>query len=303
MHLATHTSDRRLALRSSLRLFSALLALACAVHGTKASGQGLTASLIISDDSGAPSVNLDLSGWVTFNQPTGQYALVQPGTSFGSSGWRWAQNATVPVPGTGESATQTVMRWADESRATVSILDLAGKIDPMMTYSLAVKNNTAFTQTYTFVFGEAMVPAFSGPYTVFADVGVTLSTSTPVATIAPVGAAPKFQVLSLSDDGGATSFNAGVDVGGAYSRTTNGTGFFTEASAVVTGTTPLNLNYWLFTTSFTLTPGGDAVGISGFAEITPIPEPAAFALLAGCAVLAGVRLRRKTWKRTATAVT
>lgn len=262
---------------------------------TPAAGQlanGLTAALIIHDDSGAPDTTLDLSGWINFDANTGIHSLVAPGTSLGESGWKWAQNATVPIPGSESTVTSTVLQWAQEDRATVAILDVQGKIDPFMTYSLAVKNNTAVTQTYTFVFGESIVPTITGAYTVQADVGVSLSTTTPTATVAPVGLAPKFQLLQLSADNGATSFNAGVDVGTTLSRATNGTSTMSEASSLINGTTLLALNYWEFRTTFTLTPGGDAVGISGFAEITPIPEPATFSLCAGALVLGLVARRR-----------
>ncbi|MEI6467645.1 MAG: PEP-CTERM sorting domain-containing protein [Verrucomicrobiota bacterium] len=262
---------------------------------TPAFGQlanGLSAALIIHDESGAPDTTLDLSGWIRFDATTGIHSLVAPGTSLGTSGWKWAQNATVPIPGTESTTTSTVLQWGQEDRATVSILDVQGKIDPFMTYSLAVKNNTAVTQTYTFVFGESIVPTITGDYTVQADVGVSLSTTTPAATVAPVGLAPKFQLLQLSADNGATSFNAGVDVGTTLSRATNGTSTMSEASSLINGTTLLVLNYWEFRTSFTLTPGGDAVGISGFAEITPIPEPATYSLGVGALVLGLVARRR-----------
>lgn len=250
---------------------------------------GLKASLIVRDDATSATTTVSLEHLFTFNSATGQHQLVTPGTPLAGTGWRWA-NEPYMTPGTTDTQTNRHLRLIDESQTTITLANAIGKIDPFMTYSLSVKNNTASTQTYTFVFGEAMVPAFAGDYTLFADMGVSLSTSTPPATIAPVGL--KLQDVRLSTDGGLTTFSGGVSVGNALTRATPGTATAYDASGIINGTSALPLNYWEFQTTFTLTPGGDAVGISGFAEIIPIPEPGALALLGSIGVFAFTALRR-----------
>jgi hypothetical protein len=259
---------------------------------------GLRASLIVQEAGSAASTTIPLDHLFTFNEATGQLALVTPGTPVGSSGWQWVNEAHT-VPGTTETQTSTSLRLIDQSQSTLTLLNAAGKIDPFMTYSFSVKNNSTSTQTYTFVFGEAIVPTITGDYTLFADIGVSLSTSTPPATIAPVGA--KLQDVRFSTDGGATTFSAGVGVGNTLTRLTNGTSTSYDTSGLINGTTGLVLNYWEFHTTFTLTPGGDAVGLSGFAEITPIPEPGSFALLAAGATLGLIARRRMRLGRPASA--
>lgn len=264
-----------------LPLAAALLA-SLVVQVSTATAQvtsGLKASLIVRDENTQATTTVSLENLFTFNQATGQHELVAPGTSLAGTGWRWARESHT-VPGSTTTQMSTSLRLVDESQATITLLNATGKIDPFMTYSFSVKNNTASTQTYTFSFGEAIVPTFAGDYTLFADVAMSISTSTPPATIAPVGL--KIQDVRLSTDGGLTTFGGGVGVGNSLTRVTPGTATSYDASGIVNGTSGLPLNYWEFQTSFTLTPGGDAVGLSGFAEIIPIPEPGAFALLAGC---------------------
>lgn len=287
----------------SLRTLAVLLVAALAPQTSMAVvviSSGLTATLTVQDgDPNSADITLDLASFITFDPATGRLALVAPGTDLGTSGWMWHRDP-LDDPDTTQDETKLVMRWSTETLATISLLGMSGDIDPYMSYAFAVKNNTAFTQTYTFVFGEAIVPSITGGYYVHADVGVSLTNSPPAApsaVIAPVSLAPKFQTLTLSD--GITTFNAGVDVGNSYTRAAAGTGVFGEASPSVNGTTPLSLNYWEFQTRFTLTPGGDAVAISGFAEI--IPEPSTYALLAGCGVLGVVALRRRKSRSSAVA--
>ena len=281
-----------------IRLAASVLLASLALSAPSAFAQvttGLRASLIIQEEGGT-ATTLSLENLFTFNQASGQHQLVAPGHNLAGTGWQWV-NETYTTPGTTDTQTATSLRLVNTNQATVTLMNAVAKVDPFMTYSLSVKNNTAVTQTYTFVFGETMIPAFTGDYTLFADVAMSISTATPPATIAPVGA--KIQQVALSGDGGLTNFNGGVDVGNSLTRLTNGTGTAYDLSPLITASTGLVLDWWEFQTSFTLTPGGDAVGLSGYAEITPIPEPSAFALLASGTTLGLVALRRRRLGRQA----
>jgi PEP-CTERM motif len=279
--------------------------LAVLVAQTPIAHAQVDATLKIHNEGDLPTndVTVNLSNWITFDSSSGRFAVVTPEESdLSASGgkWEWATDQSVPVPGmedvNGNPVFETrpaVLHWTNTSRTDLSVMNIAGDVDPILTYSLSIKNTTAVTQTYTLSFSSAIAPLITGDYSVYADVGVSLTndnSTTADATIAPVSPATKFQVLTLSD--GVTPFNAGVDVGGSYSRLAiGGTSTFGDASGFVNGTTGLSLNAWELTTSFTLTGGNDAVGISGFAQI--IPEPSTYAALLGAGVLGVVALRRR----------
>src|SRR5262249_34962172 len=100
--------------------------------------------------------------------------------------------------------------------SSIATFTIGAHGDPDMTYGLFAKNNTSVTQTYSFTFGEQITPGFSGPYGLRADLGGSLTSSDGAVTLTPSGQA-LVQSLRLSTDGGASYFNAGVDVGPAGS--------------------------------------------------------------------------------------
>ena len=177
---------------------------------------------------------------------------------------------------------------------------VTGNVDPFLSYSFSAKNNTSSVQTYTFSYGESIVPPVSGAYSIYSDLAGSLTHGqiSSFAQLAPVlgdldgDGLSEIQTLKLSTDGGATFLNAGVDVGQSQSYTPNGTTFFGPASATLIGNLPF-VNYWQFDVSFSLTPGKDATALSGYAEISAIPEPSTYAGIMGAMVLFGVALRRR----------
>jgi hypothetical protein len=173
---------------------------------------------------------------------------------------------------TGTAASHPDTSW----RASVTFAAL-GNVDPEMSYGLFAKNNTNTTQTYTLSYGESIVPDINGAYTLHADISgsVTNPAGTGSVNLSQVPGFNKLQAVRLSSDGGTTFVNGGVDVGNAYSSTTVGSQAYGSDSADTTGIG--HYNYWDFQTQFQLSAKDTAV-LTGYAEITAVPEPASWIL-------------------------
>ncbi len=243
----------------------------------------------------------NLSDLVSYDPNTGAVSTPVVGTPL-SGGWSWSTvdftDPTKPLATPALSwhtATQTNGVWDG-----VVQLKATGNVDPFMSYSFSAKNNTTANQTYTFSYGESIVPPVSGGYSIYSDLAGSLTHGaiSPFAQIAPVlgdfdgDGISEIQTLKLSTDGGLTFLNAGVDLGVGQSRTPPGTTIFGPISDTVTGNLAL-ISYWQFDVAFTLTPGKDAAALSGYAEISAIPEPATYGYLMAGFVFFGIIVRRR----------
>ncbi|MES2088887.1 MAG: hypothetical protein V4532_02715 [Pseudomonadota bacterium] len=166
-----------------------------------------------------------------------------------------------------------------------------GNIDPEMSYGFFAKNNSNSTQVYTVSYGESISPDINGPYTLHADISgsVTNPTGTAGVSVSQVPGFTKIQAVRLSSDGGVTFVNGGVDVGNAYTSSLVGSQPYGNdgADTVSTGA----YNYWDFKTQFRLS-AKDTFSLTGYAEITPVPEPASWMLpIIGMVGLAAQRRR------------
>lgn len=257
------------------------------------------------------SWTVDMSGILNYDSTTGTLAMPEYGTEL-SAGWEWAP---IAIPGT----TQTVqgIKWHTPERLDTSgpedstnpwkstfTFTATGNVDPFMTYAFSAKNNTGVAQTYTFTYGEALIPSVSGLYDIYADIagGVSNGTGSSVKVdpmisdlIGDNDGLDEIQILRLSTDGGATFVNAGVDVGLAIeSATTSTYGVYADALSTIAATP---FNYWEITTQFTLSPGKDTAVFTGFVEINPseanIPEPSTYGLLVGAIALGFAAMQRR----------
>ena len=267
-----------------------------------ASSQSNTLAFNISDSNGQSVASQDLSGIVSYDPSTGELSTLPVGTPL-SGNWSWS---TVDFSDPTHPLATPVLSWHTDSQTngvwdSVVQLKANGNVDPFMSYSFSAKNNTTLNQSFTFSYGESIVPPVTGGYSIYSDVAGSLTHGaiTPFAQLTPTlgdfdgDGISEIQTLKLSTDGGLTFLNAGVDLGGIQqSGALGGTTIFGPISGTVTGNLA-SIDYWQFDVGFTLTPGKDAAALSGYAEITAIPEPATYAALMGGAVLMGVALRRR----------
>jgi hypothetical protein len=295
----------------------AALAAAPAMAGTVSSGANLKASLLVSEtgDSQSYNWNVDLTPLLTFNSTTGQVGIV--GSSYAGAnlnnsvgGWAWkTQDITDPATGNTvtskagwrwnswehvDGTTNTTENGANPWRSTFMLDSVNGNVDPIITYGFSAKNNTNFTQTYTFSLGEAIVPTISGAYNVYADISGSLTNAVANTNVSITPVNSKVQTLRLSSDNGTTFVSAGVDVGDAATNGTNrGSYTYGTFSNSVNGSG--SYNFWEIETKFRLSAGNDVATMSGFAEITPVPEPESYAmLLAGLGIIGAIAFRRTT---------
>jgi hypothetical protein len=286
-----------------------------------ATGAGQQLGMLVQTEGGS-SWNLDLTSLVSFNATTGALAfnpagLTSPvGDALGE--WSLAAAGSKDVDGV-SILTADRVKWhswlrADGTSGSSSTVDnpwssvftftAAGNVDPFMSYGFSVKNNTTSTQTYTFTMGEALSPTITGDYLVHADVsgailngvGGTAGTVkiTPALADQDGDGIAELQVLRLSNDGGLTFVNAGVDAGQGVTAFGSQTYGSYNQDAAGSG----NFNYWAFETKFTLSPDKDVASIAGYAEIAsvvaaPVPEPLTYSLmLAGLGLMGFVARRR-----------
>jgi hypothetical protein len=279
--------------RNAVTLVAILAGLAQAAFAGSASSQTHSLSFSIADETGHTIQSEDVSGIVSYDPNTGALSTPSAGTPL-TGNWTWSNTDVV----TGQTLAQAVLNWHTDTKGAnglwLSIVQLqaTGNVDPFLSYSFSAKNNTGTNQTYSFSYGESIAPSVSGNYSIYADIAGSLTHGaiSPVAQLTPtIG---NIQTLKVSTDGGTTFVNAGVDVGLAQTRTATGTTVFGPISQTAVG----NLNsidYWQFDVGFTLTPGKDAAGLSGFAELVAIPEPSSYAAVLGAVVLGAAMVYRR----------
>jgi hypothetical protein len=253
--------------------------------------------------------DVDMSGLLSYDDATGILSMPAPGSALGE-GWSWdTENPPLEYrDASGATRTAVGVNWHTPERVNGDgtpwkssfTFFAAGNVDPFMTYAFSAKNNTMLTQTFTFSYGEALIPSINGGYTVYADIVGGVSNPSgpnagPSVKIDPVIAdaagdndgVQEIQILRFSTDGGLTFVNAGVDVGQAFEHVGTGSAPYPLDSDTLGGTTAIAYNYWEITTQFTLSPSRDTAALSGFVEVLPdvvIPEPSTYALILGAAV-------------------
>jgi hypothetical protein len=205
----------------------------------------------------------------------------------------------------------TVLRWDsfmrddgifDNTAATVGTNSassfewaVSANVDPYMTYGLSIKNSTSGTASYGFSFSESLVPPVSGAYSLYADISGSVVNAGAGTTLA-LNTTSGSTVQKVFLDDGYGPVPASVDVGGAFAlASTGGAGYGAAGSATNSGFLGTGaFTSWGFNVNFSLTGGGDVATLSGYAEITPIPEPQTYALLAAGLLGVGMMLRRNS---------
>jgi hypothetical protein len=176
--------------------------------------------------------------------------------------------------------------------STAQIDSLSGNIDPVLGFSTSA-STTALGKTFAFAFSIPI--ALQGLINANAEVGYTLtSTTTAGAQIAPlVGGKVVIAQEVDTSVGGLAPLNKGVDVGNTF--------FFVGGPDQQTSDQPPasssfvgNLAYDLMavTVAFSLSPNSN-VGVSGFVQQTPVPEPSTYGMLAAGLLLVGWVMRRR----------
>jgi len=263
-----------------------------ALAGSHPAGQS-NISVQIADDGGY-HWDLNLSPFGSYDASTGNFSLnlstIQ--TPVGDAVGEWKLGST-QIYDSGTDAFKTVQGISWHSWATVNgtmgsgaadpsnpwrtsvTFAALGNIDPDMSYGFFAKNNSNSTQTYTVSYGESIAPDIHGAYTLHADISgsVTNPAGTGSVSVSQVPGFTKLQATRLSSDGGATFVNGGVNVGNAYTSGTVGSQTYGGDSADTSGTG--HYNYWDFQTQFRLS-AKDTIALTGYAEITAVPEPASW---------------------------
>lgn len=294
-------------LATSFRLIPLAVMLAVAASSAQASNANASLTIVQDNEGDDASWTLDLSGLFTAPDANGVSVLdLTPNASVlatGTDAGTWTVNNDAsgnPVSLTWHSWTTAnggdASSWSQANpwAAVVTFTQLTAVGDPELYYGVGFRNNSNVTQTYTFGIGETMDTPMSGPYTLYANVAGTLTSSAanPNAVLAPVPSSSTLQTVLLGN-GGIANVNGGVDVGTAQTNSgapgttltwgqqdayTNGSGSF---------------DYWEMQAKVTLTAKNSA-SMSGYAQITQVPEAGTYGmLLAGLAAVGWVARRRR----------
>lgn len=302
-------------------LAGALLMTVTAAQAGTAPAARVTGQLTIAD-SGGYSWNLDFSNLnlLSIDAATGNIvvntAVAAAGVNDGQGLWSVGANPSGDnslkiVTSKGQVINpDTVLTWHSWLRADGTLgtdtaggtnpwrssfsFYAAGNVDPDMSYGFVAKNSTGATQTYSYTQGESLVPSVAGAYSLYADVSGSVNnvvtSGTPSLTLAPTVANGNYVQQVLLGNGSTATFNAGVGVGDALTVATAGTSTYGTFASTATGTG--NYDYWEFQTQFTLTGGKDLAQVTGYAELTPVPEPSSYLMLALGLGLMGGRIHR-----------
>jgi hypothetical protein len=179
-------------------------------------------------------------------------------------------------PKTGELSLPSTLTGTSGT-STVSVTNVTGNADPILGY--AVASNTGGSGS-TFSISFSLPIALSGSINALAQVSYSLTgTTTPGAQITPL-----FTHVAIAQEvdtsvGGLDPLNKGVDVGDKFSCSP-GPCNLTSGTYSATNTFTGNLAYDLMsvTLAYSLSANSN-VGISGFVQQTPVPEPGSASLL------------------------
>jgi hypothetical protein len=232
-----------------------------------------------------------------------------------------AAGATSPLlfnrnTGLYQQATGTVIRWdsyarsdgtfnnttpVGETSASSFTFVLAANVDPFMTYGLSVRNNTGSTNNYSFTFAESLVPPVNGLYNIYADISGSLVNGVANSALnLGTTAGGTIQKVFLKESAYGGAYSAGVDVGlaslnagaPAGSTTYFGNGLQNASASGTSGA--FTYDSWEFRTNFSLSGGNDVATLSGYAEISPIPELETYAMFLAGLLGMGMMLRRRS---------
>lgn len=260
-------------------MFKTYISVAIAAAVTLSAGSALAASntaFLTIDQSGSSSLTEDVSGLLVasgnnnFTMLQGSYVgqyfqngqLVASASSSHPDYWQWDGSS---------------WNWSSTQTATeLSLKNISGHGDPDLSFDIFAKNKNASAQTYSFTTVENVVPVVSSANLVHADLTTTM------ANLSPNTVTQKFE---LSSDGGVSFTNAGVDITAANAGT-----FTADAS----GPIATSWNSMRIVTTFKLAANTTTLTeFSGFASITPVPEPESYAMmLSGLVLLASMAYRR-----------
>jgi len=207
------------------------------------------------------------------------------------SGGNWSWHSAQTLSGTTPVVTDVSNPWM----SVLTLNNVSGNGDPDLSYAISAANNSTRAQTYTFAVGEEILPEVNAVNAVHADIagGMTAKGGGTV-TIAPFGTNTAIQKFQLSADSGINFVDTSVNVGPQASATGTTTyGTFTADAAGPTGQT---WNYMQLLSTFTLTANSRA-SLVGYASISPVPEPATFAMMFGGLGLIGFVGRRRKNKQ------
>jgi len=273
--------------------FAARLALVTLVTGAALPSLALAAPIDVQDPHGGTVVS---PGW-------GIERIRQAGLSldsgiFGGSSWQVRNNTSLGATGTLYILNNDIFINGDDVLRAGSFIYYSA--NPVLNYSFSIVDNGA-PSSFGFMLTANITPAALGLHDLRVDFAAILNDGadandtvgfTPLSPAVPVDGdgIPEAQVLTFhrpSDPAG-TWINAGHDLGRAASLTTFG--------AVIEGPSierrTVNWDEWRFDLNFVGTGGGDVYAISGRAQLTFIPVPAAAWLFAS-ALAGGLTLVRR----------
>jgi hypothetical protein len=262
---------------------------------------------------GTNDYSLDVSALMGHSVSTGNVFLNAPTTPVLETSGLWSSTTFIGANGQSQTGLawhswQTVNGTMDNNGAVAPtdinnpwaasfIITMNGNVDPELNYGFSVKNNGSTAQTYTMIFGESLVPAVSGAYTVAADIvgGVSSLQSSAGVSVAPANVSGFVQDLYLRRTSDQQLVSANASVGSAFTTASSGSVAYPTASTTSSGSSGNDsYDYWEFRTKFTLSGGKDTFVANGTAVLTPVPEPETVSLLAagGLALVALARRRR-----------
>jgi hypothetical protein len=164
--------------------------------------------------------------------------------------------------------------------------------DPYIQYDIMFQNLEAGPMTFGWTAGVTMVPAIPATNIVSAELGGILTDNGGGATMTPESppagiptddaydSIPEIVVATLSNDGGTTFTNMGVDLGPEATWTgMSFYGMFSDSQNPGPDPGPDPWDFLRVDINFTLS-AGDKVSLAGIAEIIdPVPEPSTLLLL------------------------
>lgn len=171
--------------------------------------------------------------------------------------------------------------------------DVTADVDPFVNGFFSIQNNSSITQTYTFTVTLPIAPPVVPVSSVGGSIGVTVTDANGDGA-ATLGSGAGW-LFNAANDGTTTlqllgpgfALNAPVAGGSATASGSAGLPGGTIASIAANGAISI-------THTFTLTPG-DAVGLTSFYLVNPVPEPGTLALFgAGALGLLALGRRRAT---------